>query len=687
MILLIYIIKTVLISGLLFGYYWLFLRNRFFHRFNRFFLLSIPVISFLLPAFHFSLPEFWNQTASGSPIRLLGVGRGTLEEAFTIYGNIKTGNGLSWEFIVCILSIIMSAFLFIRFYKTLCFLRLLPKNKTFLKLPDATIYFVSEKGTPFSFFKSIFWGPEIELNSKAGKQILMHELFHVKNNHSLDILLLEIVSIFLWYNPFIHFIRQELRAIHEYAADAHAVTETNTYEYASLLLWSSTGNLVPLTHPFFKNQIKKRITMITKSDKTKNGLLGRMMILPLIAILICLFSFKMQNHHHPFTGKNLRVVIDAGHGGVDPGTTIHGVPEKNINLIIAKKIKELSKEYNVEVIMTREKDELSGQGENIGNSLKYRTELPGKENADLFISIHANGMGQHVMQDKYSGFDIYIPDNTSKVYEGSVKLASIIADYIKPDYIMAPELKQRKDQIQVLDNATVPAILIECGYMDNKSDLAYLQDEKNQEKIARDILEGIRKYSMQTTSYSNSIRPSADTIPDEKITEQELNKLNSDKIASMNVDKKTNLITIIMKDGKKYVAVITPEMIHSMDSARHASTTTDGNARSNPIFTEVEVEASFPGGQEAWYQYLMKNLKYPAAAVKEEIQGTVIVKFIVRRDGRLTDIQAISGPESLRDESIRAVKESGKWIPAKQNGYTVDSYHDQPFNFKLEKKS
>src|ERR1700676_21666 len=183
MTMLIYLIKTVLISGLLFGYFWLFLRNRFFHSFNRLFLISIPILSFLLPVLHFNLPEFWNRSANESPILLLGVGRGGLEEAVTIYATKNSGNIFSWEFISLLITIFISSFLFIRFLKTVRFLQNLRRDKISIQLPEATIYFVSEKGTPFSFFKSIFWGEEMELNNKAGKQILRHELFHVKNNH------------------------------------------------------------------------------------------------------------------------------------------------------------------------------------------------------------------------------------------------------------------------------------------------------------------------------------------------------------------------------------------------------------------------------------------------------------------------------------------------------------------------
>ena len=101
------------------------------------------------------------------------------------------------------------------------------------------------------------------------------------------------------------------------------------------------------------------------------------------------------------------------------------------------------------------------------------------------------------MQEKYTGFDIYVPATSSKVYESSIKLGTDIAAQIKPDYTMAPELKQRSGGILVLDNASVPSVLIECGYIENQNDIKYLMDNNSQEKIARDILKGIRKYSQQ----------------------------------------------------------------------------------------------------------------------------------------------------------------------------------------------
>jgi N-acetylmuramoyl-L-alanine amidase len=505
-----YLIKTVVLSGLLYGYYAIFLRDRFFHQFNRFFLLAIPVISLLLPVLRLDLPSFWRQAGSGLSVHLLGVGRGKLEEAVTVYAGQPAHLVFPVELFLHSCSSLVSLFLFFRLFKSIRHLQNLRTGKPFLRLPGARVCFVNEKGTPFSFFKTIFWSDQVSIDSRVGQQMLRHELFHVKENHSLDILLLEVLSIIQWFNPFMHLIRRELKAIHEYGADAYAISISDSYEYASLLILNGSGSALSITNPFFKNQIKRRISMITKMKKQKNSFLGRMMIIPFVVILLALFSFNMHQQLHAPAFRPIRVVVDAGHGGDYTGVIYNNLLEKNINLSIARKIQELAKNYHVEVIMTRDKDENVG-GEDLKSSLDYRAELAEKKNADVFISIHTNALdhqpGENANQIRESGFSIYVPDSSSKVYHGSVQLGSILTAYIKPDYTIAADLKQQSVGIRVLRNATVPAVVIECGYLDNKSDAEYLNDDKDQEKIAKDILEGIHKYAMQNTI---SVRHSVD---------------------------------------------------------------------------------------------------------------------------------------------------------------------------------
>lgn len=101
-------------------------------------------------------------------------------------------------------------------------------------------------------------------------------------------------------------------------------------------------------------------------------------------------------------------------------------------------------------------------------------------------------------------------------------------------------------------------------------------------------------------------------------------------------------------------------------------------------FTKVEIESEYPGGASAWQRYLNKNLRYPQDAIDNEIQGTVVVQFIVDKGGNVSDVEAISGPKELREEAVRVIKKSGSWTPAVQNGRQVKSYKKQPIVFRLE---
>ncbi|MBE7170128.1 MAG: energy transducer TonB [Williamsia sp.] len=109
------------------------------------------------------------------------------------------------------------------------------------------------------------------------------------------------------------------------------------------------------------------------------------------------------------------------------------------------------------------------------------------------------------------------------------------------------------------------------------------------------------------------------------------------------------------------------------------------SARNDGIFTNIQIESAYPGGPSGWLAYLNRTFSYPQEAVRNGIQGTVIVQFIVDDQGKVSDIEVVSGPVSggLREEAIRVIRKSGKWEPAIWNGYKVTSYKKQPLIFRL----
>jgi periplasmic protein TonB len=125
--------------------------------------------------------------------------------------------------------------------------------------------------------------------------------------------------------------------------------------------------------------------------------------------------------------------------------------------------------------------------------------------------------------------------------------------------------------------------------------------------------------------------------------------------------------------------ITSPPIVDSKDVIEKTKGTDDPGP-----FIPIEIESNYPGGMEAWLRYLNKTLKYPSDAAETGIEGDVVVKFIVDKDGKTSEVEAIQGPQELRGEAIRVIKSSGKWDPAIQNGLKVKSYKQQTIKFRLE---
>ena len=114
------------------------------------------------------------------------------------------------------------------------------------------------------------------------------------------------------------------------------------------------------------------------------------------------------------------------------------------------------------------------------------------------------------------------------------------------------------------------------------------------------------------------------------------------------------------------------------------TTSTAQTKKNDMVFDVVEVMPQFPGGQIAMLKYIMENIKYPEQAMKKGIQGRVAVRFIVEKDGSISNVSPIHPVHPLLDkEAIRVVKSMPKWSPGKQNGKPVRVRFNLPVMFKL----
>jgi periplasmic protein TonB len=163
-------------------------------------------------------------------------------------------------------------------------------------------------------------------------------------------------------------------------------------------------------------------------------------------------------------------------------------------------------------------------------------------------------------------------------------------------------------------------------------------------------------------------------VKDEEVKEEEkppeVEKLEETKIGTIN------------QEGVKDLGIVAPPVEDAGKGVVEAPKKEEEDW--DKTFTKVEIESSYPGGAAAWQRYLLKTLRYPQEAQDNEVQGTVVVQFIVDKAGVVSNVDAISGPQELRDEAVRVIKKSGQWTPAVQNGRQVKSYKKQPIVFRLE---
>lgn len=220
-----------------------------------------------------------------------------------------------------------------------------------------------------------------------------------------------------------------------------------------------------------------------------------------IAVLITsLLIVKVKNEaadvmeYMPVANKT--IVLDAGHGGIDPGAMNNDktILEKDVNLAITKKLRDLLEASGATVIMTRDKDvSLYEEDENKTIRQKYNENLRNRKNiidqsdADVFVSIHLNAFEQ----SKYYGAQTFYP----KGKDDGKELAQFIQDELKRvvDQDNDRKIKPR-DDIYLLKNTTMPSVLIECGFLSNEKESKLLADSKYQDKVAWAIYVGIQKY-------------------------------------------------------------------------------------------------------------------------------------------------------------------------------------------------
>jgi len=285
-----YLLKVLLCSGILFLYYVLALKNKAFHQWNRFYLLSAVALSLLLPLVQVAVfaPE---EDDAASIVRVLQSANNYLE-AITVTAKTHSLSATDW--LVAAYALVCSLFLYFLAASLLKIKRLIQRHKV-QTIQQVKFVATREPGTPFSFLRYIFWNDDILLESETGRCIFEHELVHVTEKHTADKLFMQAALILFWCNPFFWLIRRELSFVHEFIADKKAVGRRGAAAFAAMILGAAyPQQYTSITNSFFQLSIKRRLAMLTKQNNPKLAYAVRIVALPLLALVIFAFTVRTK---------------------------------------------------------------------------------------------------------------------------------------------------------------------------------------------------------------------------------------------------------------------------------------------------------------------------------------------------------------------------------------------------------
>jgi len=274
--LLIYILQSGLCLAVFYLVYELFLKRETYFQLNRIFLVSGLLLSFFIPAFPITSPF----KTPAAPIKF---------DYASIPSASVRGFG-SADFLYVLYGIGVLVFL-LRFGLQLAKLRRVVRTHGIHRLCGAKIVAVDRLFSPFSFLDIIFINQEPSIDANL-RRILAHEQVHIRQQHTLDVLLMEIVLSLQWFNPFVWPYKKALQETHEYLADSGVIARGfSSVKYQALMFEQHVGaSLFEFGNNFKKSQIKRRIMMLSRIKSPKAAKLKLLLALPLAIVLVLIFA-------------------------------------------------------------------------------------------------------------------------------------------------------------------------------------------------------------------------------------------------------------------------------------------------------------------------------------------------------------------------------------------------------------
>lgn len=622
---LLYLFQTILISGLFVGYYWGALRNKKFHYYNRFYLLSASVISLIAPFLNFDWFSIEEPVLYGS--------YEVLQFVLPLARSTSTStNDFMWMDFTLIISLIVTMALLIILFIQIMKIQILKKKSVVTPMDGFDFINTKEENAPFSFLNNLFWKEAISLQDEGGQQIFKHEITHIQQKHTWDRIYCQIVASIFWVNPFNWIIQKELITIHEFIADEEAIGNADVAAFAKMLLQTHYGNhFLNPTHQFFYSSIKRRIIMLTTSKNIKYSYARRLMVLPILVISVGLVSIKV-----------------------------------NATERIANKVASL-KAVVFKVIT---------------DTAKPTEKLKFKSIIDTAISL----ADTIVIKDDIKKA-LFIMDGKTVSWEEMKNLKpddliaiNVLKDDKATEYGFAG--KNGVILIQTKFAASQPTSNIPPPPPPAPAEVVSVVGTKgaivnNRGKNPLYVINGVpvQKNSNNPVQNINPNDIESISILKDKSAVSLYGKEGEDGVVLITT--KSGIKSII-KTGYKVEA---QELVEKIPTVVNVANYQRNVTRIKP--------PQFPGGEEALAKYLEKNLnhKLPSERGGPEGKYTVVLSFLVEEDGTVSNIEARTNPGyGTAEEAIRVIKNGPNWIPSERDGKKGNYLKRMSIEFSVSKK-
>ena len=643
-----YDLKVAVLIAVFYMFYRLLLSRETFHRVNRIVLLATAVASFVLPLCIITLHKTVVVSEDAGAVTLDYLGPVVAEMA-----EVAEPTTPLWQTLAVV--VFFAGMALVMGHTLLALLkvwRLISRSERH-RQPDGTTICVTEGDvSPFSWMNYIVLSrSDYEAQDPS---VLAHERGHIRQHHSADVLLVDILTALQWFNPAMWMLRQDLRAIHEYEADAAVLSQgINMRQYQYLLIQKAVatcGYSVAngITHSTLKNRINM---MLTHKKTNRASWLKLLALLPIVGVTLALNAETANYYVYSDTQQQQQKKV------VKKGRKDAQVKMSDTTIEVKAEAEPADdRPYALHAVVDQ-----YGRITGFSNEGKPDPRQPLEFTIGRIFFDDRVATLEEVKNHKSLGYELYEiihrPNSAGDPkWNYKDKEGILVFRQNKQVAKDAPKLifgeSNGPEPLLVLDGKVITQ---EQAKALDQSSIDHVNVMKNEE-----ALKVYAKHFNADTSHGIIFIN----------TKEYVKKGGSKELVSVRVE---------AKKPKEDIPTATGTFTPTATGSFTPNASADGD-----VFNVVEHMPEFPGGMGEMMKYLSMNVRYPEAAHKAGTQGRVMVSFIVEADGTISNAHVQKGvSEELDQEALRVIKNMPKWKPGMQSGKAVRVKYTIPISFRL----